>query len=437
MFRLRLPGRAGVFGAGISLFVGLLLTVVYLWKPHATLRLTTGILSPSGQRAMTAFVAMAAAAHPRVQFELVPVGSLAESSKAMEEGRVDLAVVRSDVSPPTNGQTIAILRRDVIAVVLPAGSSVKDLPQLEDHAIAIPEGPLQAYNSSALDTILSYYNVAPTSVRRVFMPLSKIGPAVQRKQVDAALAVGPIGPGEAVDIVAAVAKATKAAPEILAMEEAEAIAQRFPSFESIDIPDGAFKGHPLTPSEKITGLAVTYRFVAPVRMLNVVAGLIGRSLFRSKAKLATLSPLASQIEAPDPEDKNPILPVHPGVAAYLDSGEKSFFEAIEQYLYIVGIPLSFAGSMLALLIGGFRNRKLEAAHKQVYRVLVIADIARAADWSELENLEGEFHSIVASFVNELAEGDSSATQLPVSSLAIEHARRALERRRRSLEAART
>lgn len=436
MLGLRLPGRAVVIGGGVFLIAGLLLSAVYLWKPHATLRMATGIMGPAAQRALSSVVAMATVAHPRVRFELVPVANLVESAKAMEDGKVDLAIVRSDVSPPTNGQTIAILRRDVIAVVLPPTSPIKDVPQLADKVIAIPEGPFAAYNSSALDTILSYFNVAPSAVKRVVLPLSQIGPAMHRRQVDAALAVGPIGPGEAVDVVAAVARTTRGAPEILAIDEAEAIAQRFPAFESIDVPEGAFKGHPVTPGDKITGLAVTYRFVAPVRMLNVVAGLIGRSLFRAKAKLTTVSPLASHIEAPDPDDKNPILPVHPGVAAYLNSGDQSFFDALEQYLYVVGIPLSFVGSLMAVLIGLLRNRKLEAAQQQVYRVLVIADAARTADWSELETLEGEFHAIVASFVNRLAEGDSDAGQLPVSSLAIDHARRAIERRRRRLDATR-
>jgi hypothetical protein len=28
-----------------------------------------------------------------------------------------------------------------------------------------------------------------------------------------------------------------------------------------------------------------------------------------------LTPLTSQIEAPDPDENNPVLPIHPGVAA--------------------------------------------------------------------------------------------------------------------------
>ena len=429
MFGLHLPRLATTMIAGAFLVVGLLLSIVYLWSPHATLRLTTGLPGSTGQRFISAFVAVSTKAHPRVRFQLVPVANLKESSKALEERKVDLAIVRSDVSPPANGQTIAILRRDVVAIVLPSASPIKDMSRLAGKAIAIPEGPMKDYNSKTLDTILSYFNISPEAVKRVFLPLSEIGLAVHRKHVAAALAVGPIGPGEAVDVVAAVAKATKGAPEILAIDQADAIGKRFPGFESIDVPDGAFKGRPPTPNDTVKSLAVSYRFVAPETMLNVVAGVIGKSIFATKAKLMAATPLASQIEAPDPDDKNPILPVHPGVAAYLASGDQSFLEAFQQYLYVVGIPLSLAGSFFAVVVGLFRNRKLVADQSRVYRLLVVADAARTAAPFELETLETEFHAIVASCVNQLAQGSSDAGHLPVSSLAIDHARRAIDRRR--------
>ena len=98
-------------------------------------------------------------------------------------------------------------------------------------------------------------------------------------------------------------------------------------------------------------LAITYRFVAPNTMLDAVAGAIARSLFKTKALLVAKTPLASQIEAPDPDDKNPVLPVHPGVASYLNSGEQSFFDEFQQYFYLGGMVLSMAGSGVALLIG--------------------------------------------------------------------------------------
>jgi len=433
MFGLRMPRLLAATIAGLFLLAGVALTIFYNLSPHATLRVTTGAPGTVGEKFISALIAVSTAAHPRVRFETTKVANLVESAKAMEQHKVDLAIVRTDVSPPVNGTTIAILRRDVVAIVLPAGSAIKDPSQLSGKTIAIPEGNAWEYNSNALDLLLGYFNVAPGAVKRAILPLAEIGPAVEHKRVAAVLAVGPIGPGQAVDVVAAVAKATKAAPEILGIDDNDAIAKRFPAFESIDIPEGAFKGHPATPGDGVKGLAVSYRFVAPETMLNVVAGLIGKSLFQAKAKLMALTPLASQIEAPDTDDRNPLLPVHPGVLAYLNSGDQSFYDSLQQYFYVVGIPLSLGGSLLAALIGLRTNRKLQEDQKRVFDLLVIAEAARTAGEAELDALEADFDKLVASCVNTLAEGSSDAGQLPVSSLAIDHTRRAIERGRLQLE----
>lgn len=114
---------------------------------------------------------------------------------------------------PSNGETIAILRRDVVAFVVPTKSSIDKIPSLAGKTIGIPQGPLQKYNEQTLDSILSYYNIPANSVKRVFLPLTEIGAAVHDKQVAAVLAVGPMGPGEVVDVVGAIKLATKGAPQ--------------------------------------------------------------------------------------------------------------------------------------------------------------------------------------------------------------------------------
>jgi TRAP-type uncharacterized transport system substrate-binding protein len=433
MLGLRLPRLASLLIGGAFLLIAVVLGALYLWSPRATLRITTGPSGGIAQRFISAFISVTTAEHPRIRFETVTVPDLEASSRALEDDRVDIAIVRSDVKPPSNGQTLVILRRDVIAIVLPHGSPVKAVAGLSGKTIAIPAGPSQDYNSQALDTILSYYDVAPAAVNRVFLPISEIGQAISHHRVAAALAVGPIGPGDAVDVVASVARAAKRAPKILEIDEGDAIAKRFPGFESIDVPEGAFRGRPPTPDDSVKSLAVTYRFVIPLRMLNVVAGAIARSILKTKSKLMAVTPLASQIEAPDTDNQDPLLPVHPGVAAYLTSGEQSFFDQIQQYFYYIGIPLSIAASMIAVIFGFLRNRRLEDDQKRIFRLLVIADEAMKASFSELEAMEQEFHSIVASCVNKLANGSAAADQVPVS-LAIEHARRSIEGRKAALSA---
>lgn len=428
MLGLRLPRAGALVITGAFLLAALLLLGLYLWSPRATLRITTGPAGGFAQRFISAFVSVTTALHPHIRFETVPVANLEESSKALDDGKADIALVRSDVQPPLNGQTLVILRRDAVAIVLPPKSPVKNMAGLINKTIGIVSGPLQNYDSLALDTILGYYNIAPASVKREFVPISGIGPAMHEHKIAAALAVGPIGPGAVVDAVASIAKAVKGAPKILEIDEGDAISKQFPGFESIDIPEGAFRGRPPIPDDTVKGLVVTYRFVVPLRMLNIVAAAIARSILKAKSNLMAVTPLASQIEAPDTDSENPLLPVHPGVAAYLANGDQSFFDQLQEYFYIFGIPLSVSASVAALIAGHWRSRKLAAEQQQILRLLVIADEAAHASLDELEALEVEYRMIVATCVNKLAEGKGSGDQLPVS-LAVEHARRSLEARK--------
>ena len=419
---------AGTLVASGFLVVALLLGGLYLWSPHATLRITTGPAGGVAQRFVSALVFATTQDHPRIRFETVEVGSLAQSAKALEDDKVDIAIARSDVAPPANGQSLVILRRDVVALVAPAVSAIKDVSQLAGKTVAIPANVAQDDNVRALDRILEYFNVAPVSVKRIFLPVSEIGSAIQSKRASVALAVGPIGPGDVVDAVASIAKASGGAPTILPMDLAGAISKRFPGFEEIEIPEGAFRGNPPTPAQATKGLAVTYRLAIPARMLNAVAGLLARSVLKIKAKLMALTPLANQIEPPDPSKKNPTLPVHPGVAAYLASGDRSFLEELKSYLYVIGLPLSLGASVLALVAGLWRNRKLEEDRQRLFRLLVISDLADRATPAEIDELTKEFHAIVAICVQKLVDGSGATDQAPVS-LAIEHARRALELRK--------
>jgi hypothetical protein len=165
-------------------------------------------------------------------------------------------------------------------------------------------------------------------------------------------------------------------------------------------------------------------------MLDAVAGAIARSIFKTKAQLVAKTPLASQIEASDPDDKNPVLPVHPGVAAYLNSGEQSFFDKFQQHFYLAGMALSLAGSVVALLIGRLNRKKSESDLRQIDRLIELADKALTAQApSELKALEEEFNGIIVWFVKRQASGTADSTAF---SIAIAHAQRAIEKQREAL-----
>ncbi|MEE7504767.1 TAXI family TRAP transporter solute-binding subunit [Methylobacterium mesophilicum] len=420
--------------------VGLLLVaaagfaLAHLWSPHANLRITLGPPGSTAERFITAFAAVSKVQHPRVNLELVRVDDLAGSAKALEERRTDLAIVRSDAAVPANAQTIVLLRRDVVAFVLPPHSPVTSVANLAGKSVGIVAGPLQAANARLLDMVLSFFNIPAKDVEKVVLPVDGLAQSVRQKKLAAVLAVGPMAPGEVVDVVAAVARATKGTPGVLALDEAEAIGKRFPGLDSIDVPKGEFRARPTTPSDSVTTLAVTFRFAASELMPNVVAAAIARSILTTKAKLAAVTPLAAQIEAPDPDDKSPILPVHPGVAAYLSNGDQSFFDQVQQYFYLGGLVISLAGSLLAAASAGWNRRRSEAEWRPVRRLVEIADAAPGVDRAGLAALEGEYRAIVSGMLG-CSSGAVSTDCLSAFSTALAHARHALDRRGASIDPA--
>jgi hypothetical protein len=291
--------------------------------------------------------------------------------------------------------------------------------------VAIPQGPLQEVNAALLDLVLGYYDVQPQAVKRVFLDPVALADAIRHKHVAAVLAVGPVGPGPAVAAVATVAKASGGTPTLLALSDADAFNRRFPAFESFDVPEGAFKARPSVPDDTVTMLAVTYRLVAPDTMLNIVAGAIGQTLFTSKARLSVLAPMANQIEAPDPDDKNPILPVHPGVANYLNNGDQSFFDEFQGYFYLVAAVLSVIGSLATIIMGRIRTGQMRLEEKRIVVLIQIADQTRAADAATLAGLDRTLHDLV----DEVLAGGGRPGGDSALTLAINHARYSIDARR--------
>ncbi|WP_157091427.1 hypothetical protein [Methylobacterium nodulans] len=210
----------------------------------------------------------------------------------------------------------------------------------------------------------------------------------------------------------------------------EAIHRRYPGLETVEVPVGAFRGWPAVPAETVNSLVVTYRLVVAHTMLDIVAAAVARSVFTARAMLTASTPFAGHIEAPDLDDKTPLLPVHPGVAAYLTNGDQSFFDTSQNYLYLGGIGLSLAGSGLALAVSHGHRRRAARERRLVKRLIEIADEADAADRAELEALSRELRALVsAALMDQVLASDGSPSVLGT---AVAHTREAIRDRQAEL-----
>ncbi len=65
-----------------------------------------------------------------IRLKVVAYGGVRESAEALQVGKADLAVVRSDVVMPGNGLTLTVLRELAAFVAAPGASGIKGIPDL-------------------------------------------------------------------------------------------------------------------------------------------------------------------------------------------------------------------------------------------------------------------------------------------------------------------
>jgi len=422
----RRPVRLVIIACLLAL-VGLGAVVVWFFFSHTNLQIATGPVGSDGQKFLAAFVRTLADEHPRVRLKVVPMADMEARMKALTAGEVDLAVVRSDMLTGTVGKTIAILRRDVVGLIVPAHSPVETVGHLAGKTIGMVQG--LASDDRILDQILTYYQIPAQTIRRVGLAPNDIGPAIRQKRIAALFAVGPTGPGPLTDVMTSVAKASKGAPDLIEIEAAEAIAKRFPALEEADIAPGAFGATPPRPVESVTTLAVTLRLVARSSMSNYAAGEIARLLFTTKAKLVSTLPQVGQIEAPD-TDKGAALPVHPGAAAYFDGEQTSLLDRFETFFYLGMILISLIGSGYAWIRSTWRSAGPRHDREQMQqRLLAIFQEARTVGPDKLDALDQEVDEICAVVLQHITHETMDAEEFQVFAGIVTQVRQAIDKRR--------
>ncbi|MBU3730079.1 MAG: hypothetical protein FGM26_00870 [Beijerinckiaceae bacterium] len=353
--------RMIVFGtAGLVASVIVSLLAFWLLSARYTLTVAAGPAQGYGQRFVSALNEAFKPEEPRIRFNYLGTVDSEASALALQDGRADLAIMRSDVTPPSNGLVIVILRRDAVGLLVPHGSSISGFADLEGKHVALLPG--SHLNEQLFNMLLTYSGVEPKKVMRTTIAPSDLTDPIKSKKVDAVFGIGPIGTGPIVTALAAMRRAAPRdkPPVFVAIDDAAGFVKAHPAMETIDVPKGSFGGATSVPDDDATTLALTWRLIAKDTMLDTVAGELARLLILSKNRLGTLMPGAQEIIAPDTDDKSPYLPLHPGAAAYFNDDEESWFDRFEDVFYLVAMLGSVLASIGAGTIGYFRRHKHRA-----------------------------------------------------------------------------
>jgi TRAP transporter TAXI family solute receptor len=421
---------------GIAAFlasVALALFGVQLWSAPTTLRIAVGPMNNNEDlRLVVAASQQLAREREPVRLKLVLTDGVAASADAVDEDKADLAIVRSDVRMPLKGQTVAIMHRDAALLMTTGSSGISKVSGLWGRNVGIlRKGPA---NQRLLETVLTHYGVPHESVPTVLLESpQEVEEGLRSKRFDAVLVVGPVTAPLVTDTVAAVARAAEGSPVFIPIAEADAIAQRSPVFDELEVVRGTFGGSPPRPPDTIETLGVSHRLVAQAAADDGHISELTQLLFHMRPSLAKETPIANNIEEVDTA-KGSALPVHPGAAAYYEGEVQTFFERYGDWFYLGVMVLSIIGSGLAGVASAASSRSRGRIMALLDELLGIIHKARSARTDqELKALEADADRVLAMALGKAGRDGVDQTVMVAMFLGLDQARRAIHEQRHILQ----
>ena len=411
--------------AGILAVVGTLAGVYYFEMRPVILRIAVGPANSDDIKVVQALTQAFTHAHSHVRLRPMQTDGATASAQALADGKADLAIIRGDLEVPKNAQAVATLRKNVAVLWVPpsakgkgkkAGPKITKIQQLSGHRIGVV-GRTEA-NINLLKVILQQYGVDPTKVEMVQFPANEAAESIRNQKADAYLAAGPVNSKITADAITASTR-EGGTPTFLAIDSAEAIAQNHPMYESSDIPAGAFGGSPGRPDEEVKTISFAHHIVARKGLSESTVAAFTRQLFAIRQTVMAEFPLAAKIETPD-TDKDAVIPVHPGAAAYVDGEEKTFLDRYSDFIWWGLMGLSAMGSAGAWFAGYLKKDERSNNSSLRARLLDMLGAARRSDSiEELDQMQTEADGILRDTLHCFEQGAIQEGALTAFNIALE------------------
>ena len=411
--------------AGILAVIGAVAGAYYFAMRPVTLRIAVGPANSDDLKVVQALTQAFSQAHSQIRLRPLQTDGAAASAKALADGNADLAIIRGDLDVPKNAQAVATLRKNVAVLWVPppakgkgkkAGPKITKIPQLAGRRVGVV-GRTPA-NVNLLKVILQQYGVDPNKVEIVQFPANEVAEAIRGQKADAYLAAGPVNSKITAEAITASTR-DGGTPTFLAIDSAEAIAQNHPAYEASEIPAGAFGGSPDKPDDEVKTISFSHHIVARKGISESTIAAFTRQLFAIRQSLMAEFPLAAKIETPD-TDKDAVIPVHPGAAAFVDGEEKTFLDRYSDYIWWGLMGLSAMGSAGAWFAGYLKKDERSNNSSLRERLLDMLARARRSDSTEeLDQMQAEADEILRDTLHCFDDGAIEEGALTAFNIALE------------------
>ena len=160
----------------------------YISNP-TTLTVAAGSLDGDIARFMAALASRMASTNSAVRLKVIDKGTALEAAKAFSAGEVDLVVARADAEDLSAAQTVVVVTRGVVLIVVPPGISIEDMNGLKGKTIGVVGGGV---NHRVVEALKKEYDLDRAKVQFKDLAVGDVPQALKSKQVSALLVVMPI-----------------------------------------------------------------------------------------------------------------------------------------------------------------------------------------------------------------------------------------------------
>jgi TRAP transporter TAXI family solute receptor len=340
----RIPAwlRALLVGCFVVLVTGAGLFSYRQFAAPKILTIAAGSPDAEAIRLISAVVGQLTKTGARVRVKIVETGTELEAFNAFSTGKVDLAIVRADMSDLSVARTVVRITYGVVMIMVPPGSSVAHMEDLKGKTVGVIA---EDANRRLVEVLTHEYDLTRSKVRFKNLSLGEVQQALQSKQVAALLVVAPISE-KYVSLIRNIFSANaKRKPGLVPIDSAEAIANAAPAYESYDLPKGSLRGSPPFPEDDLTTLRIPVYLVANKKVDADQVTDLTRAIMDARRDLRDQYPLLAQISAPS-TDKDAYIPIHPGAAAFFEDSQKTFFDKYGDELYYIPMLLGILASFV-------------------------------------------------------------------------------------------
>jgi TRAP-type uncharacterized transport system substrate-binding protein len=438
------------------LVAGLVGAAFYAATRPATLKFAVGPANGEDAKLVQAVHRHFSSDRANIQLRLVNTAGAAESAKAIDDKKADLAVVRQDIAMPKSGLAVAILRKNVVVLLVPAPGSAalgavkppeakpaKGAKGVKPKKTAKPKGIEKvedikgrrvgvigrtSANVDVLNAILKQYEVLPDHITIVALDPDNVAASLRDNPVDVIFGAGPVTARYFADAIAA-SSADKESPTFLKLGAAQAIENRLPVYEATEIKAGVFGGHKPLPEEDVETIGFSHYIMARRDLSEAEVADFTKLLFGVRQALGTEFPGAAKIEKPD-TDRDATVAAHPGAAAYLDNDQKTFFDRYSDLLYWGLMVSSFLGSGIAWLTSYTKaDERLRHTHVLDQLIELMTAARKAETIEELDKLRADVDDILRKTIQQAEQHALDEQALAAFRLALDQAQLAISDRR--------